>query len=61
MPEWLSALRNEVMSTRMDAMEAEHPDEEREQGRDVFNSQPHFEQACIAKTTLDKILQTLGQ
>jgi len=61
MPEWLSALRNEVMSTRMDAMEAEHPDEEREQGRDVFNSQPHFEQACIAKTALDKILQTLGQ
>jgi len=61
MPEWLSALRNEVMSTRIDAMETEHPDEEREQGRDVFNSQPHFEQACIPKTQLDKILQGLGR
>ena len=60
MPEWLSALRNEVMSTRMDAMEAELPDEEREQGRDVFNSQPHFEQMCIPKPQLDKILQTIG-
>ena len=59
MPEWLSALRNEVMSTRIDAVETEHPDEEREHGRDVFNSQPHFEQACISKTQLDKILQTL--
>ena len=60
MPEWLAALRNEVMSTRMDAMETEHPDEEREQGRDVFNSQPHFEQACLTKLQLDKILQTMG-
>jgi len=59
MPEWLSALRNEVMSTRVDVVEPEHPDEEREQGRDVFNSQPHFEQACLSKTQLDKILQTL--
>ena len=61
MPEWLSALRNEVMSTRTDTVEAEHPDEEREQGRDVFNSQPHFEQVCLPKTQLDKILQTLGK
>ena len=57
MPEWLSALRNEVISTRTDATEMEQPDEEG--GRDVFNSQPHFEQACLTKTQLDKIIQTL--
>ena len=61
MPEWLSALRNEVMSTRMEAIESEYLGEEREQGRDVFNSQPHFEQMCIPKPQLDKILQTIGQ
>ena len=60
MPEWLSALRNEVMTTRLDATgELEEPEEEG--GRDVFNSQPHFEQACIAKTQLDKIIQSLGR
>ena len=59
MPEWLSALRNEVMSTRMDVSSLEHPDEERESGRDVFNSQPHFEQACIPKPMLEKIIQAL--
>ena len=61
LPEWLSALRNEVMSTRTDAIETEHPDESREQGRDVFNSQPHFEQMCIPKMQLDKILRALEQ
>jgi hypothetical protein len=62
MPEWLSALRNEVMSTRMDSEGLEQPEEEeREDGRDVFNSQPHFEQACIGKSHLDKIIQSLGQ
>jgi len=60
MPEWLSALRNEVMSTRMDVSALEQPDEERENGRDVFNSQPHFEQACITKPQLDKMLQAIG-
>ena len=59
MPEWLSALRNEVMSTRMDTGELEQSEDEREEGRDVFNSQPHFEQMCLTKTQLDKILQTL--
>jgi hypothetical protein len=59
MPEWLSALRNEVMSTRTDIEEPERPDDEN--GRDVFNSQPHFEQACLSKTQLDKIIQLLGQ
>jgi hypothetical protein len=38
----------------------EQPEDEREGGRDVFNSQPHFEQACIAKPQLDKIIQALG-
>ena len=61
LPEWLSALRNEVMSTRTDAIETEHPDESREQGRDVFNSQPNFEQMCIPKMQLDKILRALEQ
>ena len=60
MPEWLSALRNEVMSTRLDTGELEQTDNEREDGRDVFNSQPHFEQMCLTKAQLDKILQTLG-
>ena len=60
MPEWLSALRNEVMATRADLPEElEQPEEEN--GRDVFNSSPHFEQACITKVQLDKILQTLGR
>jgi len=60
MPEWLSALRNEVMSTRAGTTEDPEPPEE-ESGRDVFNSLPHFEQACITKTQLDKIIQTLGR
>jgi hypothetical protein len=60
MPEWLSALRNEVMSVRMDAEESDVPEDE-ESGRDVFNSQPHFEQACIPKTLLDKFILTLRQ
>jgi len=59
MPEWLSALRNEVMTTRMDAVTSEHPDDGREGGRDVFNSQPHFEQACLTKAQLMKIIQAL--
>jgi len=59
MPEWLSALRNEVMTTRVDTEELDRADEEN--GRDVFNSQPHFEQACITKMQLDKIIQTLGR
>jgi hypothetical protein len=60
MPEWLSSLRNEVMTTRVGLPdEPEEPEEEG--GRDVFNSQPHFEQACIAKTQLDRIIQTLGR
>ena len=58
MPEWLSALRNEVMSTRMDVSALEQSDDERESGRDVFNSQPHFEQACVSKPQLDKIIET---
>jgi hypothetical protein len=58
MPEWLAALRNEVMTTRIDSSEIE-PLDERDSGRDVFNSQPHFEQACITKTQLDKIIQSL--
>ncbi|MDR0329015.1 MAG: hypothetical protein LBI05_12050, partial [Planctomycetaceae bacterium] len=59
MPEWLAALRNEVTTTRVNPGEMEQPDEERENGRDVFNSQPHFEQACITRTQMDKILQSL--
>ena len=59
-PEWLAALRNEVMATRMDTVEElEQPEDERGNGRDVFNSQPHFEQMCITKTQLDKIIQSL--
>jgi hypothetical protein len=62
MPEWLSLLRNEVMTTRMDTTgELGLSDEEREDGRDVFNSQPHFEQTCITKTQLDRIIQSLGR
>jgi hypothetical protein len=59
MPEWLAALRNEVMTTRMDSEGVNQSDEERDGGRDVFNSQPHFEQACITRAQLDKIIQSL--
>jgi hypothetical protein len=59
MPEWLSALRNEVISTRADVSEMEVSDVEG--GRDVFNSQPHFEQAQMTKTQLEKIIQTLDR
>ena len=60
-PEWLGALRNEVMTTRVDTVgEFEQSDDERGNGRDVFNSQPHFEQTCISKIQLDKIIQSLG-
>ena len=59
MPEWLLALRNEVMATRVNVGELEPEDEE--VGRDVFNSQPHFEQACLTPIQLDKIIQGLGR
>jgi len=59
MPEWLAALRNEVMTTRLDSEGLNQSDEERDGGRDVFNSQPHFEQACITRAQLDKIIQSL--
>jgi hypothetical protein len=59
LPEWLAALRNEVMSTRMDTVESEQPTVEREDRRDVFNSQPHFEQARISKTMLDRMIESL--
>ena len=60
MPEWLAALRNEVMSTRMDALEVEQLEaDERESGRDVFNSQPHFEQANLTRPQLNKIIDAL--
>jgi hypothetical protein len=59
MPEWLSALRNEVMTVRVDTADLEEPGEEG--GRDVFNSQLHFEQMCISKPQLDKIILSLGQ
>ena len=59
-PEWLEALRNEVMTTRMDTVgELEQPEEERGNGRDVFNSQPHFEQACLTRAQLEKAIQSL--
>ncbi|MDR0337922.1 MAG: hypothetical protein LBI18_12615, partial [Planctomycetaceae bacterium] len=40
MPEWLTALQDEVMSTRTDAVVEDEKDKE------VFSSAPHFEQVC---------------
>ena len=59
MPEWLTALQDEVMATRTD-----EPDEGRSgeaegtSGKDVFSSTPHFEQVGISRAQLDKMLDT---
>ncbi|MDR1962650.1 MAG: hypothetical protein LBQ50_02605 [Planctomycetaceae bacterium] len=53
MPEWLTALQDEVMATRTDT--------EEEQDKDVFSSSPHFEQICITRPQLEKILDTLNK
>ncbi|MDR0521341.1 MAG: hypothetical protein LBH00_05755 [Planctomycetaceae bacterium] len=59
-PEWLSALQNEVMTTRTDTAAAAE-DDDGDDPRDVFNSPPHFEQACLTKPQLDKIIHELNQ
>jgi hypothetical protein len=55
MPEWLTALQDEVMSTRLDTATEEEKDKE------VFSSAPHFEQVCITRPQLEKILETLNK
>ncbi|MDR3199531.1 MAG: hypothetical protein LBU34_16815 [Planctomycetaceae bacterium] len=52
MPEWLTALQEEVMSTRTDVIEEE-------KDKEVFSSAPHFEQVCITRPQLEKILEAL--
>ncbi|MDR2439910.1 MAG: hypothetical protein LBE12_11140 [Planctomycetaceae bacterium] len=54
MPEWLTALQDEVMSTRTDVTEEE-------KDKEVFSSSPHFEQVCITRPQLEKIIETLNK
>ena len=51
MPEWLTALQEEVMSTRTDVPESE-------KDKDVFSITPHFEQVCLTRAQLDKLLES---
>ena len=51
MPEWLTALQEEVMSTRTDIPESE-------KDKDVFSIAPHFEQVCLTRAQLDKMLES---
>lgn len=54
MPEWLTALQDEVMATRTDI-----PENDKE--KDSFGSSPHFEQTSITRNQLDKIIETLNK
>ncbi|MDR2114971.1 MAG: hypothetical protein LBP87_01170 [Planctomycetaceae bacterium] len=54
MPEWLTALQDEVLSTRTDVVEEE-------KDKEVFSSAPHFEQVCLTRPQLEKIIETLNK
>ncbi|MDR2345642.1 MAG: hypothetical protein LBE18_06215 [Planctomycetaceae bacterium] len=56
MPEWLTALQDEVMSTRIDETGDINNKE-----RDVFSITPHFDQVCITRPQLEKILDSLDK
>ena len=51
MPEWLTALQEEVMSTRTDVAE-------NEKDKDVFSITPHFDQVNVTRAQLDKVLES---
>ncbi|MDR2644043.1 MAG: hypothetical protein LBC74_14780 [Planctomycetaceae bacterium] len=56
MPEWLTALQDEVMATRIDEMSETNTKE-----RDVFSITPHFEQVTISRSHLEKMLDALDK
>lgn len=60
MPEWLSALQEEVMMLRLDDI-SEEKESGKDEAGDTFGTAPHFEQVCLSRYQLDKILQTLIQ
>ncbi len=51
MPEWLTALQDEVMATRTDVPEGE-------KDKDVFSITPHFEQVNLTRGQLDKMIES---
>ncbi|MGL6197033.1 MAG: hypothetical protein ACRC2T_19650, partial [Thermoguttaceae bacterium] len=54
MPEWLSSLQEEVMSTRIDFKEGES-------NEDAFNPTPNFPQIRLTRKELDKQIETWGK
>ncbi len=53
MPEWLSALQEEVMSTRIDAPEGEQ--------EDAFSPVPQFEPIRLSRGDLEKLIEKLNR
>ncbi len=53
-PEWLSSLQEEVMSTRVDAKDGETDN-------DAFNPTPHFPQIRLSRKDLDKQIDSWGK
>ncbi|MDR1053581.1 MAG: hypothetical protein LBL39_05345 [Planctomycetaceae bacterium] len=57
MPEWLTALQEEVMATRTDEIAETNTKEQ----KDMFNITPHFEQVPLTRSQLEKIIDTLDK
>jgi hypothetical protein len=55
-PEWLTALQDELMSTRID-----EANDTNNKDRDVFSMSPHFEQVIITRTQFEKVLDSLDK
>jgi hypothetical protein len=58
MPEWLTALQDEVMMLRLDDIK-DNKGSNNNENNDVFGTTPFFEQVCITKSQLDKMIQLL--
>ncbi|MDR1485988.1 MAG: hypothetical protein LBT09_14365 [Planctomycetaceae bacterium] len=58
MPEWLTALQDEAMATRIDDISNNNTNNKE---RDVFSITPHFEQVAITRAQFEKILDTLDR
>ncbi|MDR1477913.1 MAG: hypothetical protein LBJ00_03120 [Planctomycetaceae bacterium] len=56
MPEWLTALQDEIMSTRTD-----ETGDNNTKDRDAFSITPHFDQVIVTRAQLEKILDTLDK
>ena len=53
-PEWLSSLQEEVMTTRVDAKDGDSEN-------DAFNPAPHFQQVRLSRKELDKQIDSWGK